>query len=512
MRVAFRTDASTRIGSGHLTRCLTLAEGLRRAGSDVRFLTRVHDVPVTDRIAAAGFPLVELRPAVTDEPAGDGDYAAWLGVSQEQDAAQSMDALDGEVDLLIVDHYGLDMTWESRLSEVCGSILAIDDLADRQHAADVLLDQNLRPDGSLAYIPLVPEHCRVLSGPSYALLRDEYVRARQPWRNRRRAARVLVALGGVDGLALIKVIVEGLSESRLESIDLVVADPSAVRDALAPLCRALPLTIFGPQPHLADLMSQADIAVGAGGGTTWERLCVGLPSLVTSRAQNQRPGTRELASRGVVVDLGDADTLTPGEVQNAVDSLLMSDDQQRQMHELGQALVDGHGRRRVVETVVPTSASALTLREAGPKDRGLLWMWANDRTVREQSLDEAPIPWASHVAWHQRVHDDPWVHLLVLEAAGLPVGQLRFDLDGWRATVNYSLDPCVRGRGWGRQIIELGTNWLSERVPNGPLELVAIVRPANLASASVFERLAFTRELVAHEGHDVFRFTRTLRP
>jgi UDP-2,4-diacetamido-2,4,6-trideoxy-beta-L-altropyranose hydrolase len=515
VKVAIRTDVSSRIGSGHLVRCLTLAEELRRAGAEVQIVTRPHDVPAADLIRDSGFSFVELPATTGSSDIGDGDYAAWLGVPQEQDAGQTLRALEGEaVDLLIVDLYGVDITWESRLAEACESILVIDDLADRQHAADVLLDQNLRPNGAFAYTSLVRDSCRVLSGPSYALVRQEYVCARRPWENSARASRFLVSLGGVDDFSLIGIIVQGLSEldSQLESVDLVVAEPGLARDALSPLIKALPVRIHGPQLHLADLMSQADMAIGAGGGTTWERLCVGLPSVVTSRAENQRRGTHQLATLGAVVDLGDAAELSSSVVRDAVDGLLASDEQRRRMHELGQALVDGCGRRRVVESIMPTAVTTLTLREAGAQDCGRLWMWANDRTIREQSLDSAAIPWESHVAWFQRVRSEAKVRLLVLEAAGLPVGQLRFDLDGARATMSYSLDACVRRRGWGRRLIELGIDWLRAEVAYSNIELVAVVRLSNRASANVFERLGFAREATTQDGQDVFRFTRALDP
>jgi UDP-2,4-diacetamido-2,4,6-trideoxy-beta-L-altropyranose hydrolase len=512
--VAIRTDVSSRIGSGHLVRCLTLADELRRAGADVLFLSRPHDMPVADRIRASGFSVVELPSATGLTGTSDREYSAWLGVPQEQDAEQSLHALGDAVDLLIVDHYGLDIVWESRLANACRSVLVIDDLANREHHADMLLDQNLRPDGAYAYASLVPDRCRVLSGPSYALIHDEYVRARRPWRECHRVSRLLVTLGGFDDLALVRVIVEGLSDvdTQLEAVDLVVADPGRARDQLSPLAASLPLQIHGPRPHLADLMAHADLAVGAGGGTTWERLCVGLPSVVTSRADNQRRGTRELAALGAVVDLGDAAALSPADVRNAVDGLAASDEQRRHMHELGQALVDGQGRRRVVASLVPAAHPALTLREAAPEDRGLVWMWANDRTVRDQSLNGMAIPWDSHVAWFQHISDDLDACLLVLEADGLPVGQLRFDIDGSRATVNYSLDASVRGRGWGRRIIELGISWLRAQVADRPFRLTAFVRVDNGASARVFEHLGFGREITTQGGQDVFRFTRTLDP
>jgi UDP-2,4-diacetamido-2,4,6-trideoxy-beta-L-altropyranose hydrolase len=513
LKVAVRADASSRIGSGHVVRCLTLAQALSGAGAQVRFLTRPHDLQVSGRIRASGFAVAELPPAVDRPRIADGDYSAWLGVPEQLDAEQSLAAIGGEdVDLLIVDHYGLGAAWEARLAQACGAILVVDDLANRAHAADVLVDQNLRADGADAYGPLVPDSCRVLSGPSYALIREEYVRARRSGPGTGSVSRVLISFGGVDDLALLGVVLDGLSElaDQLEMVELVVADPAEVRAELGRRSAALPLRLHGPQPHLAGLMAHADLAIGAGGGTTWERLCVGLPSIVVSRADNQRRGTRELARLGAIIDLGDAAELTGTAVRDAVHGLLAADQQRWQMQQLGQALVDGRGRGRVVESVMPTPASALTIREAGPQDRGLVWMWANDRTVREQSLDRSPIPFETHVAWFDRVGLDPDSHLLIMEADGLPVGQLRFDLEDGHATVNYSLDACVRGRGWGRRIIEMGLQWLSAHGPDRPVQLVAIVRVDNPASSRVFERLGFVGEASSAQGSQVRRYTRML--
>lgn len=515
MKVAIRVDASSLIGSGHLVRCLTLADEFRRVGADVRVVSRQCDVPLADPAYARGFSLIELPTVEHRSDVGDGDYAEWLGVLQEQDAEQTIRSLGPEeVDVLVVDHYGLDATWESRLSDSCGSILAIDDLANREHAADVVVDQNLRPDGAAAYGTLVPKGCRVLSGPSYALIRDEYVRARHPWHSGGRPCRALVTIGGVDDPELIRVILEGLIDlsDQLEAVDLVVAAPNAIGAGLGVTAGVLPLRLHGPQPHLADLMAGADISVGAGGGTTWERLCVGLPSIVTSRAENQRRGTRELGALGAVIDLGGSASLAPVDVRDAVDALLSSNQERRRMHELGHALVDGYGRKRVVESIMPTAASALTLREADPDDRGLFWMWANDRSVREQSLISEYISWETHVAWFERANGDPDVRLLVLEAGDLPVGQLRFDIDAARATVNYSLDACVRGRGWGRRLIEMGMQWLRTEVAGRSLELLAVVRVGNSASCRVFDHLGFVRECLEQDGQTVFRFTRALGP
>lgn len=514
MRVTIRTDASTRIGSGHLVRCLTLAGVLRESGATVRFVTRRHDLPAADRILRTGFDVAELPAAPDGSAASDAGYRTWLGVPQERDAAETLRAIgDDEADhLLIVDHYGLDAEWETCLADRAGRILVIDDLANRPHAADILVDQNLRRDGADAYRELVPTTCRVLASPNYALIRDEYLRARRPVVDEGSPPSVLVSLGGVDDLELLATIMDGLASlgSMIGAIDLTVTDPEVVRQQRGQRVSHPDVRLHRPLPHLAELMSQSGLAIGAGGGTTWERFCVGLPSLVVSRAENQRRGIEELASLGAIIDLGEAAGLSPDQLAAQTADLLRSPAAQQHMHELGQALVDGRGCRRVLETLIPTPHDRLSIREASSQDRGVLWMWANDPTVRERSLNPHPISWPEHVHWFARTSIAPEVRLLILEADGLPVGQLRFDLRDGRAIINYSLDTCVRGRGWGREIVERGLRWLRSETGDTLLELVAIVRVDNQASMRVFERLGFERATSSFDGELVHRFTRDL--
>src|SRR5690606_32001299 len=193
MKVALRTDASMRIGTGHLMRCLTLADALRDAGARTRFVCRALPHGLREVVIGRGHELVEL-PSVCGSTAGGGDgrgapvasphtaleHADWLGTTQEEDAAATCDALDdGAVwDWLAVDHYAIDARWETRLRTAARRILAIDDLADRRHDCDALLDQNLHAGMHARYDGLVPDACVRLVGPRHALLRPEFAAAR----------------------------------------------------------------------------------------------------------------------------------------------------------------------------------------------------------------------------------------------------------------------------------------------------------------------------------------------
>jgi len=192
MRVAIRADAGRHIGAGHVMRCLTLGEALRDRGADVTFLCRAFEGHLMDRIRRDGFAVEAFPVEGVVRPTKTGaspPHAGWLGTSLERDRDLTHDALGrlGGVDLLIVDHYALDSRWERGMRDIARRILVIDDLADRPHDADWLLDQTYgrRTD---AYEGLVPPACRLLLGSDYALLRPEFAALRLLSRIEARAA------------------------------------------------------------------------------------------------------------------------------------------------------------------------------------------------------------------------------------------------------------------------------------------------------------------------------------
>ena len=203
MQIAFRTDASLDIGTGHVMRCLTLAALLQEAGATCRFICRDHPGNLIELIRTRGFEVQTLarQKTVQDTESAQETYADWLGANWETDAQQTETALgDIIVDWLVVDHYALDTGWEKQLRSTCRGLMVIDDLANRNHDCDLLLDQNL---GRVAsdYANLVPQNCALLIGPAYALLRPEFSAHRQASLARRNAAnlkRLLITMGGVD--------------------------------------------------------------------------------------------------------------------------------------------------------------------------------------------------------------------------------------------------------------------------------------------------------------------------
>jgi UDP-2,4-diacetamido-2,4,6-trideoxy-beta-L-altropyranose hydrolase len=335
MRVVIRSDASQLIGTGHMMRCLTLAGYLTEAGANVSFVCREWPGDVIHLVAARGYRVHRLPPVAgfdLDEAKPD-DYAAWLGVSQTEDAAQTSGALrseEGVVDWLVMDHYGLDRTWQKLIYSQVDRILVIDDLANRSHECDLLLDQNYYLDLETRYDGLVPKQCRKLLGPQYALLRPEFPQARARLEPKDgRVSRVLIFYGGCDATGETLKTLEALSRLQPQGVtfDVVAGVSNPRRDEIARRCDQITEVRFHPRiDNMAETMLQADLALGGGGTTTWERCYLGLPTITVEVAGNQRVALEALASRGAVWNLGPHHLVTPAHLRGALKRALASPD------------------------------------------------------------------------------------------------------------------------------------------------------------------------------------------
>lgn len=354
MTVVFRVDSSTRMGIGHLVRCLTLAEALRARGAQTRFICREHPGHLALLLQQQAMPVTLLPAAAFGDASSGEDYAAWLGVTQVEDAAQTIEALHGErPDWLVVDHYGLDVEWERRLRLHAGKLMVIDDLASRHHDCDALLNQNYSAEGERRYAALVPAACKLLMGPRYALLRPEYAAYRKTLRARDgQVGSVLVFFGGSDPHNMTGMALAALSHAGLRhlKVNVVVGANNPHREALENQAEGRPKTaIHGPRPHLADLMTQADLAVGAGGATTWERMCLALPAIVVAVANNQESTCAALANDGFINYLGSCAGITAGELTLAVEDMASNTDFRSDLAKRSTALVDGLGTSRIAD-------------------------------------------------------------------------------------------------------------------------------------------------------------------
>jgi len=297
MRIAFRTDASLQIGTGHVMRCLTLADALRERGTQSTFICRPHTGHLLDRIQQRGHTAIALAPADNAFTASaDPNHASWLGTDRASDSAQTRQAMGVNlVDWLVVDHYALGRLWEEAMRTHARRIFAIDDLADRPHDCDLLLDQNLgrQPEH---YRGLLNRHTQALIGPAYALLRHEFSGWREhslQRRERPQLKNLLVTMGGVDQVNATGQVLGALVLCELP-LDLRITvvmghtAPWLAQIQAQALTMPRPTQVLAGVKNMAQLMAESDLCIGAAGSTSWERCCLGLPAIQLVLATNQK--------------------------------------------------------------------------------------------------------------------------------------------------------------------------------------------------------------------------------
>jgi len=341
MKAIFRVDASLKMGTGHVMRCLTLTQVLKENGADVEFICRKHEGSLIDKIRSSGFVVHELE--VFEETKVDNKLAHshWLGATQQQDADDCINILKAEkLDWLIVDHYALDEEWQKRLKPCYEKLMVIDDLADKIFDCDVLLNQNLGTQIE-DYKNKIPDNCELLLGCNYALLRSEFSDLRERALVRRKNTieinNILISMGGSDNENITYDILQQLDDRF--NIVVVLGSSSMHSDMIAGYAEGKKIKVIIDADNMAELMLEADLAIGAGGSTSWERCCLGLPTLLFVTAENQRAVAENLEHSGAVII-----------VENLKDDLQMmasNFDLWRAISEKSQAICDGFGVKRI---------------------------------------------------------------------------------------------------------------------------------------------------------------------
>ena len=302
MNIAFRVDSSLHIGSGHAMRCLTLAEALRRRSANCIFVARPQTGDSLRAVEASGFEVRRLGEAPPPTQCG---YAEWLGAPWQNDAAQTIQALADRPawDWLVVDHYGIDRRWELVARAASHRLLVIDDLADRPHEADLLLDQTLGRSPA-DYRHLVNAGCELHCGAAQALLRPEFAAWREASLARRAAApleKIMVSLGGTDRDNLTRRVLLALNDCARPCRVVVVlgaASPWIADIRTLVSCIDILVDVCVGVDNIAEIMAASDLAIGAAGSSAWERCCLGLPSLMVVLAENQQKVADELLRTG----------------------------------------------------------------------------------------------------------------------------------------------------------------------------------------------------------------------
>jgi len=467
----FRCEASVEIGAGHVVRCLALARELVAAGWACHFATSASSLAVSQELSK--FPILLLSAAEADDPLAMRRY------------------LEG-CDLLVIDDYRIDARYESVLRGWASRILVIDDLADRPHDCDLLIDQTYGRRGA-DYGGSVPPGCRLLIGTTYALLRPEFRLLRAQALAKRagitRVKRILVSLGATDPAGATMLALDAITRAApCASVDVVLGQSAPyLRQVLArienldqPVC----VHVEVQDQDMAQLMLNADLAIGACGGTAWERCCLGLPSIVVMTADNQSTVARALQ------DAGAALVVTPDALIDTLARHVAFPQQLANMVNRAAVICDGLGARRVVAALEPSFAQdgqPVVLRPATMDDAQLMLEWQRQPSVRAFARNPRVPETEEHYAWLTNRLNDPSCMLLIIEYGMEPCGVLRLDSPNaaGRHEISIYVDPARHRLGIGTAALAQ----LRRLVPAAALEAAVLV--GNEASANLFSAAGY---------------------
>lgn len=375
MHIVFKVDASSIIGYGHVMRCLTLANALMAKGVDISFISREHHGHINHLIIEHNYSLIPLPKGENDIVQQNSD--TWLGCTIIEDAQQSIQAMQiiAPIDYLIVDHYAIEATWHALVTSYCKKLIVIDDLANRSLLCNVLLDQTLNRNAE-PYQALVPEHCTMLLGKDYMLLREEFshYRAQAKIQRDKRSEQlghhksnvhIMISMGGGDPDNLSKIALLALEKLHLNMpniyVSLIISSQSIHLTSLQRFCNTLTwCTLIIDSKDMASQMIKADIAIGASGSTAWERCCLGLPCLTTVNAENQQLIAKNLNDSGATINLGWYKDISSSMICDQIEQLILHPKKYQMMVENCFNVCDGLGAQRVTTALlnkeIPKSA------------------------------------------------------------------------------------------------------------------------------------------------------------
>ncbi|MEQ9667160.1 UDP-2,4-diacetamido-2,4,6-trideoxy-beta-L-altropyranose hydrolase [Coleofasciculus sp. G2-EDA-02] len=479
MNIAIRADASTQIGTGHLMRCLAIAQAWQEVEEPVILVMATLTPALETRLKLESLEVIHLsiQPGSTDDARATVAVVKGLGINW-----------------VVVDGYHFGTEYQQILKKAGLSLLFLDDYGHAEHYwADIVLNQNVYADEFL-YVNREP-YTQLLLGTRYALLRQEFWQ----WQGWQRvispvANKILVTLGGGDADNVTLKVIQALKMIETEILEVVVvvggSNPHYEQLQLAIDLSRGSMRLEKNVTNMPELMAWADVGVVAGGSTSWELAFMGLPSIVLILADNQRPIAETLGEMGVAVNLGWHEDVSVTDIAQAMKRLLLSSGMRAEMARCGQELIDGEGTARVL---MHLQNKPLRLRPVRQEDCKLLWEWANDPEVRAASFSSEPIPWEKHLQWFSNKFNDSNCYIfIILDNQDEAIGQVRFQRqDRNQAEMSISLDKNKRCSGYGSRIIDIATKEIFTRTS---LQVVyAFIKQTNEISIGAFEKASFKK-------------------
>ncbi len=367
MAFIFRSDSAEFIGTGHIRRCLNIAKEIKERGSDSIFICNSYKGNINNEIKK-NFKVLELpkkKISLKEKEFYTNNnnqlYKDWLGCNEEEDAINSLDLIlkikNITIDWVIVDHYSLGEIWEKTIKNGLKNfnkntkILVIDDLYNRNHYCEILLNQNYFTNDNLdKYKNILSIHSQLLIGPHYALLGKDYFGINNLTKKSREIKRILIYFGGVENSIHHKVI-ESISAEKFSEIifDYIISKSSKYYSYLKNIENKVEnIYVHDIKKTLADFILRSDLFIGAGGSTSLERLCLGIPSITIVLADNQQEISENLNNDKYIKLIGNESSISHKMITKAIDDFIYK----KVLLKDGKELVDGYGTKRVVNNLL----------------------------------------------------------------------------------------------------------------------------------------------------------------
>jgi len=444
-----RADADAQIGTGHVMRCLALAEAWLDNGGDVSFVSACEVPELEVRLKNEGIQILHIR-----QKAGT--------LSDAEETARIAQVCGAK--WIVVDGYHFGADYQKTIKDTGLSLLFIDDYGHADHYyADIVLNQNIYAD--MSFYKKYEPYTRFLLGTKYVLLRREFLK----WSGWHReipevAHKILVTLGGSDPDNITQKIIEVLKSVNPHEIEVnvVIGGANPHSDRIYETVKDLSnYTLIKNSDNMAELMAWADVAISAGGSTCWELAFLSTPFVTIFIANNQKPVVLGLSAKNSAVNMGDGHAIRKKEISDTLKKIIKSTEMRSNLSINSKSLVDGEGVSRVIMNI---NSDPIRLRPIKQSDCGTLWNWVNELTVRRSAFNSEYIPINEHKLWFsQKISDPNCFFLIGLDRCDNPIGQIRFDITGNNAIVDISIDKNERKKGLAKILINKGLNELQKK-------------------------------------------------
>lgn len=487
-KVVFRVDSSNKIGAGHIHRCMALAKAFKCLGVPSVFLTRDLDGNISNKIIKNGFSLKYIRYRCANSP---DEFNVKFDITETIQALSKLKNV-----LLVVDHYDVCLTWRIEIKQKVNTLVLINDFLSDDNYFDYLINQNLYKKKTQKD-QFKKFQKKILLGPKFALLSEEYSDYKKQIlltcngkKSHTQYLTCLINFGGADEDGITLKTVEAIINYGFQNIKFIVvcSEKSIHFNNLNNIATGLDnFQILPSQSSLARLFLKADFAIGAGGVSTWERFCLGLPTIMTSLSSNQLHNVNILGKKGFVLGIKDVTGSFDEDLIKCIKKVADVSYLEK-IRERIFCLVDGFGSLRVALILNGTSGFSLSLRRVSFEDIFTLLDLRNDPVTIKNSFSSRQITLDEHAKWFKHAMSDTASSRFICEIAGVPVGFIMFKLDilsKW-FEISLNIDLYFRGNGIGEEVVKKGLDKVGRQNT-----FVARVKRFNKASLKLFLKLGF---------------------